>query len=383
MYGFATLPYLYRARLAGRRYPSAADDPDFQAATRQTGTGTLEEPEVVRLHRRFGVPQSYGGERVTADDARRAQGQALVSAGSALLRGISENNMAGGLADAFESYSGGITGVLERRRQMLREQQADERLTTAAEDSHLGAMKNLQMDDAQLAAAARAVKEKDDDDRRKKAMVDALASSIGTTSGDPTSPEARRAAALALAGQDADVGALLRTDEIAAGRGRILSDAEMEARAKAAQNKIYGAEGYGPIVESQRDAERLRLDRARLALESRRISNYEANGMGAAGRAPTANQVNDDVKAEGDVLFRAWLGQQPKVQENKWINGAIRTLTPPTEAEISAARQRAMDEAEKSVFQRYGLATSHRGADGSFAPGVYVYDPKTGRMVKQ
>lgn len=365
--GFSTLPYLYRSRLQAYRIP--------------TGTGNTEPPEEVRLHRRFGVPQSYGGEQVSSDDARMAQGQALVAAGSALMRGIADNNLAGGLADAFSSYQGGISGVLERKRQMLREQAADERAATAAEDSHLGAMKNIQMDDAQLSAAARAIEEKAEDDRRRKAAVDALAQAVGQTSGDPASPEARRAAALALAGPDADLGALLRVDEIAAGRGRVLTDAELEAKAQAAKNKIFGAEGYGPVVESRRDEERLRMDRQRLAMEGRRLSAYESGGMGSAGSAPTANQVNDDVKAEGDVLFRAWLDRQPKKRTYDLM--AKRFVDPPTSGEILAARQRALAEAQKNVFQRYGLATTNRGSDGSFSPGVYVYDPKTGRMVKQ
>lgn len=331
-----------------------------------TGTGTTSSPTAPR--HLFGVPSTYGGEDLgmSESEQRMARARALFAMSEAFGNSARTGDFAGGLASAGSAFMDTMSGQLEARRQMQRQREQDSRAEQASEDSHLSSLLGRQSEQQQVDLRQKAVTDKEEADQRRKTTATSMVHEIETTAG-ADSPEARQARALLELGEDVDMQRLVAIHDSATERKRLPEDARLKTQLLIEQSQAQAKEGFGPIAEGRRAQQGLGFEAQRIGIDRQRLA--QAAAAGSVGKPPTANQINDDIKAESDVLFKKRLDEMA-ANAGKLVlakdGKSYERKAGPTMAEITAARREADAAAQAIVFRRYGLAPglAHPGAAG-------------------
>lgn len=253
------------------------------------------------------APKSYMGEELPEDIGRQAFSQALLRAGSGLLRGAGTGDFTGGLADAAEGFTSGMGDTAQRYLAMRRQRELDDLDRQQAEEG--------------IAASASARERADEahgwagtDREGGLEAAEDLARQIAEQM--PDSPEAARARALARGGPELldDLRAL---HEQVVARERFDDDFDRETGAGIRRDRARidaGVEG-DPEAEfnlRQREHESLTAwRRASLANERARIENE--------GRGLTMQQREAWIARRSDDLYTALVDEQenatPDIEE--------------------------------------------------------------------
>lgn len=327
-----------------------------------------QREEAAHRRRRFLVPGTWGGEEIPDDTARLARGRGLLAFGTSLLGLEAAKDPGAALGRGVSGFTDAMSGTLEEQRQIARQREADEREREQEKDRQRQADLTFESGAAEL--------EEFRDKQRRGREIRVL---TGKSAGDMVreieevsgaeSPEAGQARALAGLGEEADLNRLAELHDAATKRSRRGEDAafQTEQEIRDAQAKVRAGVVEDPLAAGRR-AER------GLALEAQRNAAYlESIRERGTGRAPTAAQFEDDVRAEAKTIYDRRvdaLEAAARGRVQKPVQGPDGSYSIPpafTQADLDRIANEARTEAERVVQRRYQQGGAPSGPAASAA----------------